>query len=123
MPRQAYAFTRYDAQSGVRIAITSRRWARGEATFAMYSATGNAITASMIVTPTAVSRVRTVIVRYTSRLKSSRKLSSVHVRSMLPVNPLAVHSAVMNSAASAPRYATPSHSMGGPRSSPSRSRG
>ena len=42
---------------------------------------------------------------------------------MLPVNPLAVHSAVMNSAASAARYATPSHSMGGPRSSPSRSRG
>src|SRR4051812_35282941 len=42
---------------------------------------------------------------------------------MLPVNPLAVHSAVMNRAASAPRYATPSHSRGGPRSSPSRNRG
>ena len=63
MPRQAYAFTRYDAHSGVRIAITSSRWALGEATFAMYSATGNAITASMIVTPTAVSRVRMVMVR------------------------------------------------------------
>ncbi len=50
-------------------------------------------------------------------------MSSVHSRWMTPVNPSTVHSEVMKSAASAPRYATPSHSIGGPRRSPSRSRG
>ena len=50
MPRHAYALTRYDAHSGVSTAITSSRWARGDATFAMKSAIGNATTASMTVT-------------------------------------------------------------------------
>ena len=35
IPRQAYALTRYDAHSGVSTAMTSSRWARGDATFAM----------------------------------------------------------------------------------------
>ena len=63
MPRQAYALTRYDAHSGVSTAITSSALGRGEATFAMYSAIGKAITASMTVTATAMSRVRMVMVR------------------------------------------------------------
>ena len=55
--------TRYDAHSGISTAITSSRWTRGEATLAMYSAMGNASTASTTVTSAAMPMVRKVIVR------------------------------------------------------------
>ena len=63
MPRQAYALTRYDAHRGISTAMTSSRWNRGEATFAMNSAIGNASTASTTVTSAAMPIVRSVMVR------------------------------------------------------------
>ena len=55
--------TRYDAHSGISTAITSSRRPRGEATLAMKSAIGNAITASTTVTSAAIPIVRNAIVR------------------------------------------------------------
>ncbi len=55
--------TRYDAHSGISTAMTSSRWKRGEATFAMNSAIGNASSASTTVTSAAIPIVRNVMVR------------------------------------------------------------
>src|SRR6478736_1298531 len=48
----------------------------------------------------------------------SRKFSRVQVRWIWPVKSSWVHSDVTSNAASAPRYATPSHSIGGVSSRP-----
>src|SRR3954451_2700942 len=63
IPRQAYALTRYDAHSGIRTAITSSFWVRGDATLAMNSAIGKASTASTTVTSAATPIVRSAMVR------------------------------------------------------------
>src|SRR5689334_1871364 len=55
--------------------------------------------------------------------QSWRKLSRFQMRSIWLVKSLVVQNAVTNSTASALRYATPSQSIGGESSSPSRSRG
>ena len=61
--RQAYAFTRYDAHSGVSTAAIRTPRSRGDATLAMYSAIGMAITTSIRVTATATPTERSATLR------------------------------------------------------------
>jgi hypothetical protein len=56
----------------------------------------------MTVTSAATPMVRSVTVRYTASVSTVRMLSSVHTRSISPVNAFVVHRAVISNAARAP---------------------
>lgn len=92
--RMAITFTRYPAHNGRVIETASTARSQGEATFAMKMPSGIEIAMASAVTPRAIARVRTEVVRYAGLVISCSKLRRVKPDFTLEVNGSVTQNAV-----------------------------